>query len=173
MTLYYARGFEVSYFSGYTRVQVFNPWADKEVMARYYLYREDNVSLPKDGQAIRIPLNSLAIASCTHVAFLHLLDELELVKGVCNASMVYNPRLKQAIEEGEVADLGDFFQINREKLLHIRPQALMASGRNQYDEQLDAISRAGVPVIYNNEWMEQNLLGRAEWLRFVACFLDK
>jgi len=173
MTLYYARGFEVSYFSGYTRVQVFNPWADKEVMARYYLYREDNVSLPKDGQAIRIPLNSLAIASCTHVAFLHLLDELELVKGVCNASMVYNPRLKQAIEEGEVADLGDFFQINREKLLHIRPQALMASGRNQYDEQLEAISRAGVPVIYNNEWMEQNLLGRAEWLRFVACFLDK
>ncbi len=173
MTLHYARGFDVSYFSTYTRVQVFNPWADREIMARYYLYREDSSSLPKDGLPVRIPLSSVAIASCTHVAFLDLLDELRLVRGVCNASMVYNPRLMKAINEGEVADLGDAFRINRERLLHICPQALMASGYNQYDEQLEAISRAGVFVVYNNEWMEQNLLARAEWLRFVACFLDK
>ncbi len=173
MRLHYARGFEVSYFSGYTRVVVFNPWINQEIMARYYLYREDSCSLPKDGLQIRIPLNSLAIASCTHVAFLDLLDELELIRGVCNASMVYNPRMTEALKKGEAADLGDAFRINREKLLQIRPQALMVSGYNQYDEHLEAISRAGVFVIYNNEWMEQNLLARAEWLRYVACFLDK
>lgn len=173
MTIGYARGFEISYFSDYTRVQVFNPWADKEIMARYYLYREDSSSLPKDGFPVRIPLKSMAIASCTHVAFLDMLDELDLIKAVCNAAIVYNPQLKQSIKSGQVADLGDAFRINREKLLQIRPQALMASGYNQYDEHLQAISQAGMLVLFNNEWMEQNLLARAEWLRFVACFLDK
>ncbi|MCK9299830.1 MAG: ABC transporter substrate-binding protein [Bacteroidales bacterium] len=173
MSLHYARGFEIGYFDGYTRVLVYNPWAENEIMARYYLYREDSSLLPKDGYHVRIPLSSLAIASCTHVAFLDLLDELDLLRGVCNASMVYNPVLRQSINEGQVADLGDAFRIKREILLQIRPQALMASGYNQYDEHLQAISQAGVSILYNNEWMEQNLLARAEWLRFVACFLDK
>lgn len=171
--LHYAQGFGIAYFDSYTRVEVYHPWANKQIMARYYLYRQDGSLLPQDGQAVRIPLTSLSVASCTHVAFLDLLNELDLIQGVCNAARVYNPRLRYAINKGEVADLGDAFRINREKALGLRSQALMASGYNQFDENLHALEQAGMLIIYNNEWMEQNLLARAEWLRFVACFLDK
>ena len=33
--------------------------------------------------------------------------------------------------------------------------------------------QAGIPVVYNNEWMESSLLARAEWIKFIAVFFDK
>lgn len=173
MQLHYAQGFDIAYFEGYTRVLVYDPWTKDKEMARYYLYKKESTVLPEDGVALRIPIRSLSIASCTHIAFLEMLDALSLVNGVCNASVVYNPRLRKDISEGKVADLGDAFRINREKVLHLRPQAIMVSGYNQNDEHIRALSQSGVVILYNNEWMEQNLLARAEWLRYVACFLDK
>jgi len=49
----------------------------------------------------------------------------------------------------------------------------MVTGYNQYDEHVARLSEAGIPIIYNNEWMESTLLARAEWIRFVACFFKK
>jgi len=69
--------------------------------------------------------------------------------------------------------LGDAFNLNVEQTMMLRPQALMTSGFNQNDPNITRISRAGIPVIFNNEWMENTLLGRAEWIRFVGAFFGK
>ncbi|MGC3977334.1 MAG: ABC transporter substrate-binding protein [Paludibacteraceae bacterium] len=77
------------------------------------------------------------------------------------------------MKTGKITDLGDPFRINLERVLQLRPSALMMSGYNQTDPNAQRIRHAGVPVIYNNEWMETSLLGRAEWIKFVAAFFDK
>ena len=38
---------------------------------------------------------------------------------------------------------------------------------------LAVIRSAGIPVVENNEWLEPTALARAEWLKFVALFLNE
>ena len=59
------------------------------------------------------------------------------------------------------------------KTLQLKPAAVMMSGYNQNDPYAQRVAQAGIPVVFNNEWMESSLLARAEWIRFVAAFYDK
>ena len=115
-------------------------------------------------------IKSLAITSCTHIEFLNLLGELSSVKGVCNPELIYNESLLKRVAQGEVISLGDAFNTNIERLLLLNPDALMMSSYNQQDENSKRIEAAGIPVIYNNEWMESTLLGRAEWIKLIGAF---
>lgn len=169
----YAKGFSIRYFSDYTQVIVNNPWKPGLIYATYFLVKDTQTEVPEGSVKILVPLKTIAPASVTHYEFLHLLGELNTVTGICQADIVYNKEIKKGIEEGRITDLGDAFHINVEKVLQLSPSALMMSGYNQKDANLQRISQAGIPVIYNNEWMETSLLGRAEWIKFVAVFYDK
>lgn len=169
----YAKGFSIRYFSDYTQVIVNNPWKPGLIYATYFLVKDTQTEVPEGSVKILVPLKTIAPASVTHYEFLHLLGELNTVTGICQADIVYNKEIKKGIEEGRITDLGDAFHINVEKVLQLSPSALMMSGYNQKDANLQRISQAGIPVIYNNEWMETSLLGRAEWIKFVAAFYDK
>ena len=128
---------------------------------------------PNDGEKIKIPLKTLASTSVTHLEFLSLLDEIQTITGVCSPALIYNPELQKNIQAGKITDLGDAFSLNVEKTLVLKPEALMTSGFNQADAAAQRIGQAGIPVIFNNEWMETSLLGRAEWIKFVAVFYNK
>ena len=58
-------------------------------------------------------------------------------------------------------------------MLYLNPAAILLSCYNGEDNNANRIESAGVPVIYNNEWTENTLLGRSEWRKFVAAFYDK
>lgn len=169
----YAQGFAVQYFKDYKKVTVFNPWTKASNYATYYLVNKQDTETPSDGTKIIIPLKSIAATSVTHFEFLNLLNELITVNGVCSAQIIYNKKLNERLNAGEITDLGDAFSINIEKTLQLNPSAVMMSGYNQNDTYAQRVTQAGIPVIFNNEWMESSLLARAEWIKFVAAFYDK
>ncbi len=169
----YAKGFSIRHFPDYTRVVVNNPWKSGLAYETYFLVKDTKIDVPGGGVKVLIPLKTIAPASVTHYEFLNLLGVLNTVTGICQADIIYNKEIKKGIEEGRITDLGDAFHINVEKVLQLSPSALIMSGYNQKDANAQRISKAGIPVIYNNEWMETSLLGRAEWIKFVAAFYDK
>ncbi len=120
-----------------------------------------------------MPLQTLAATSVTHFEFLKLLNELQTVNAVCSPNIIYNAEIQKRIGEGKIISLGDAFNINVEKTLQLNPEAVMMSGYNQNDPYAQRVSQAGIPVLFNNEWMETSLLARAEWIKFVAAFYDK
>ncbi len=169
----YAVGFAIYQNEKYTHIEVVNPWNVKEIQANYYLVKDKQIETPSNGSKILVPITSLASSSVTHLEFLSLLDELESLKAVCNAPLVYNEKLREKIKNEEIIDLGDAFQINIEKTMKLHPNALMMSSYNNKDANAERLTQAGIPIVYNNEWMETSLLGRAEWIKFVAAFYDK
>jgi iron complex transport system substrate-binding protein len=174
LSVKYATGFSVSYFSNYKRVEVFNPWQKNTSLAIYYLVSDNSTKTPDDGTRIKIPLQRLGITSCTHIEFLNLLGVLSTVKGVSIPKLTYNQQLRQAYKQGKLAHLGDAFKINVEKLLLLNPDALMlANYGNHQDENTRRLQYANVKLIYNNEWTEESPLARAEWIKFVAAFYNK
>jgi iron complex transport system substrate-binding protein len=61
--------------------------------------------------------------------------------------------------------------IDVERVVAARPSMLMASGGA--GATLSAIRNAGVPVVANIEWLESTPLARAEWLKYLALFLNE
>ena len=173
LKLHYAEGFAIKQFARYKEVLVYSPWVKGVVYARYYLVNDANIKTPADGSKIQIPLQTLAATSVTHFEFLSLLGEINTVTGVCSPKIIYNKFLNARFSEGKITDLGDAFSMNVERTLQLKPSAVMMSGYNQNDPYALRVSQAGIPVIFNNEWMETSLLARAEWIKFVAAFYNK
>jgi iron complex transport system substrate-binding protein len=173
LTIEYAKGFAIQYFKEYKKVIVYSPWVKNSIYASYYLVDNKNTITPTDGTKILIPLKTIAPTSVTHFEFLSLLEELASINGVCSSHLIYNKTINEMLNAGKITDLGDAFSINIEKTLQLNPSALMMSGYNQNDTYAQRVTQAGIPVIFNNEWMETSLLARAEWIKFVAAFYDK
>lgn len=173
LTITYATGFKVDYFPNYKRVTVLNPWQKGSVLSTYYLVADKNVETPDASQTVQIPLTKLAVTSCTHFEFLAVLHELQTVTGICTPELIYNETITTAYAQGKITSLGDAFNTNVERLLMLKPDALMLASYNQQDDNAKHLATAGIPLLFNNEWTEQSLLGRAEWIKFVAVFYNK
>jgi len=173
LRLSHAEGFSIRYFQNYKEVVVFNPFSQDAVYQRYYLVRDTGVCVPPDGLKIKIPVRSLAATSVTHFEFLNLLHVIDAVTGVCSSKIIYSPQINERLNKGFIVDLGDAFNINLEKTVQLHPDLVMLSGYNQNDPFAQRLLQVGIFPVYNNEWMEKSLLGRAEWIKFVAAFFDR
>lgn len=169
----YAEGFSIVSHDNYKEVIVYSPWVKGSVYARYYLVTDIATETPENGKKVKIPLQTLAATSVTHFEFLSLLGEIESINAVCSPDIIYNPVIIKRLNEGKISNLGDAFNINIEKTLQLQPGAVMMSGYNQNDPYAQRVSQSGIPVLFNNEWMETSLLARAEWIKFVAAFYNK
>ena len=169
----YAQGFRVDYFADYKKVTLINPWKKNEVLARYYLLKNADTKTPEDGLKMVVPLQRLVITSSTQIEFVNLIGKLRSIRGVCSPQLIYNEELRRQIEQGRTINLGDAFNINLERCFILKPDAVMLNAYNNTNETDNRLQKASIPVVYNNEWQENDLLGRAEWIKFVAVFFDK
>lgn len=173
IALDYAKGFGLTKTTHYTTVTVYNPWLKGEIYARYYLVKDTNTEVPSDGQKVVIPLQTMVANSATQLEFLQMLDEMPSIVGVCNPQYIYNPTVQENVKTGKIQDMGDAFNLDIERLLLLRPQAIMTTAYNTEDENSKRMKQTGLTLIYNIEWQERTLLGRAEWIKFVGAFFDK
>ena len=173
LSVEYAKGFDVFYGENYKTVVVYNPWNEGEIQQTYFLVSSDTIATPTQGLKIVVPVENIAISSSTHVEFLNLLGELSTVKGVCTPHLIYNSDIRSRYANGNIVSLGDAHNVNLEQLLHLKPDVYFVASYNQQDEQAKRLQQSGVNLAFNNEWTEQSLLARAEWIKFVAAFYDK
>lgn len=173
LSVEYAKGFDVFYGENYKTVVVYNPWNEGEIQQTYFLVSSDTIATPTQGLKIVVPVENIAISSSTHVEFLNLLGELLTVKGVCTPHLIYNSNIRSRYANGNIVSLGDAHNVNLEQLLHLKPDVYFVASYNQQDEQAKRLQQSGVNLAFNNEWTEQSLLARAEWIKFVAAFYDK
>lgn len=169
----YARGFDIYRHNDYVEVVLLNPWKYSEVITRYFLIRSDSVATPDNGRRIRVPLRRVASTSVTQYEFLDLIGEINSVAGICQPELAYNPTIRRNYAAGRIQNLGDAYNINREKVVLLHPDALFATlyGPASISKQLTDDS--STPTIYDNEWTESTLLARAEWIKFIAAFYCK
>lgn len=170
----YAQGFKIDYYEEYTRVIINNPWQEnREIYRAYYLVKTDSIEIPEEGIKVKVPLTSISVNTFSYFEFLSLLGELDKVTGVTDGSRIYNPEILNKISEGQIIDLGDPFNPNIEKTIVLSPQAVINSAYAQLDNYSLRLTQAGLPIIYSLEWMENNPLARAEWIKMIAAFFEK
>lgn len=173
VTLRHAKGFVLEEADSYRIITILNPWKQDEIHSKYYLVENKETQTPADGKRIVVPLTSVVANSATYLAFLELLGVIDNLSGVCNPEYIYSPIVQQGIEEGQIKNIGDAFNLDIENLLMLRPQAIITPAYNAEDENTKKLEQSGLSVIYNIEWQEKTPLGRAEWIKFIAAFFNQ
>ena len=176
ITVDYAKNFTLEYKDGYKLLTVLTPWAGATEPVRYALVPKGQAD-PTGIEGIMVvhtPIESFVSLSTTYLPFLEQIDALSSLVAVDSGAYIYNPDVQTWLQAGAVAEVGSGAVINVERLVDLNPDLIMtsASGFAEYDSHPQLLE-AGLKVVINSDYLEQNPLGRAEWGKFIAAFFDK
>lgn len=168
----YANNFNIEHLDNYTTLSILSPWEADKVLYTYYLVKNDTIQTPKDGVKIKVPVDKIAVNSCSHVAYIDALGLTAKIVASTDPGYVYNENFRNLLSEGKIENLGGSYDMNFEKILKVSPEVLMVTGFKGVDNMALRAQEAGLPVVYNYEWVEKTVLGRAEWIKFFGELFD-
>lgn len=171
----YARGFRISYHKNYKLIEIIKPFQDQVDTLRYALVpRELSHDVQVEGvEEVAIPIESLLATSATHIGLAEMLGAINIITGMAGADYVYNKKVWQGIEEGNITSLPQG-ELNKEEVLSLEPDLMMISGgqSSQFDNY-KVLMDSDINVMVNSEWLETTPLGKAEWVKVLAALLNK
>jgi iron complex transport system substrate-binding protein len=123
-------------------------------------------------QVVTVPITSLFAFSTTNLPLLVDLDRVDVLTGVAQFGAVASREVRGRIQSGTVVEFARVgLVIDVERVVTSKPSLLLAGSTSA--ATLAVIRSAGVPVVSNSEWLESTALGRAEWLKYLALFLNE
>ncbi|MDA0708809.1 MAG: ABC transporter substrate-binding protein [bacterium] len=176
MPLRYAHGFQVAYFDGHKVVTVTTSGEGEAESHRYVLVPKGHATPPgfTDDQKVEIPIERLITTSTTYLPHLAALGVVGSLVGVDDIQYVNTPAVNNRYQAGQIAEVGHGATIDLERILSLNADLVMtmAAGLGQVNAY-PTLKGAGVPVVINGAYAEPSLLGRTEWIKFIAAFYDK
>lgn len=119
------------------------------------------------------PIQRVVCTSTSHLPFFEMLGKEETLIGFPNVGYISSVVFQERAAQGLITDLGPDGGINMELLLSLQPDAVIAFDAGGESGNLDKIVEAGIPVIYNSDFLETSPLGRAEWIKFFGALLGE
>lgn len=165
--LKYAKGFTITNYETHKILEIKNPWPNAETSYKYKLS-----NLKNKGDIIN-PVEKIVVTSTTHIPALELLKVEQSLVGFPGTDYVSSEKTRQRIDNGLVRELGKNEGINTEVLLELKPDVVIAFGVVGVNKTFEIIKKAGIPVIYNGDWVEASALAKAEWIKFFGALYNK
>ncbi len=147
-------------------VEIVNPWDTTRLLGRYYLYADSATSIPADATGVRVPLGRSAVFGTVHLGAIGELGALDRVAAVADAQYIGLAEVKSALADGRMVDLGPSMSPSLEKIVALRPDALLVSPFENTGHGV--LDNAGLTLIEMADYMEPTPLGRAEWIRLIG-----
>ncbi len=171
----YAKGFSIQKEKDYTLMEITKAFSKSEKTYRYVLTTEDKTrpDLPNVDAFIKVPISSIVVTSTTHIPALELLGVEESLIGFPNTDYISSERTRKRIDQNLVKELGQNESINTEVALDLKPDVVVGFGVDGQNTALNTLETAGIPIIYNGDWLEQTPLGKAEWIKFFGVLYQK
>jgi iron complex transport system substrate-binding protein len=121
---------------------------------------------------VTIPVSSVFAFSTTQLPLLTDLNRIDVLTGVGQRDAVTDPSIQKRISTGAVIEFARVgLVVDVERVVAARPSLLMIGSSS--NRAVPAIRSAGIPVVPDAEWLERTALGRAEWLKYMALFLNE
>ena len=175
LALKYAKGFSVDYYNGFKVITVKDLKDSSKTLAQYVLLPKGK-SAPLDfANAVLLdtPVRKVICISTNHMSALAQLGLLDSIAGVANVSLIYNSEVVARVQQNKIADVGKD-ELNYEKIVELNPSFVFTSGSwDGGDKMKMKLSSLHIKSVLNLDYMEQEPLARAEWLKFVAAFYDR
>jgi iron complex transport system substrate-binding protein len=178
LTFEHAVGVSVTYESNYKVVEVVPPAAPDTEPLRYVLVQCGTPAPEASGelaaaQVIEVPVADVATLTTTNLPHFDVIDRVDALAAVANPEFVSTPSVREGLDSGTIESAGSGPEPDLELLIALAPDLLLLDAFG--DAVLDDVGRfveGGVPTAVNADFNETTLLGRAEWLKYTALFLN-
>lgn len=172
--LSYAKGFKIYESGGLKRLDVINP-IDGSQIKSYILYNEgfDKGALDiSNANLVRVPVTRTMILSLDNIGYIDMIQQLNTIIGISDADRLFNHNLKSKLENKKIHNLGMGIDYNLELVVASKPDIIFNTFTGERPGKDLIVEKSGVVVAYNFEWMEENPLARAEWIKFFGAFYN-
>jgi iron complex transport system substrate-binding protein len=172
--LEYAQGFQLFQGENFWEIHVTQGYTGAEKTFRY-LVLDEGAKVEKSGfdAVVQLPISKVVLTSTTQVPHLDMLEETDKLIGFPQTDLISSTAARARIDAGKVTDLGSGPSANPEMVIYLQPDWIMISTLGEDLRYLDLFAQAGIPALINGEYVEQNPLGRAEWIKFTGILLGK
>ena len=170
----YAKGFDIIDENGIKKLIIKSAFQNSKEIFIYTIEKNNDKTLNDSfNQEILVPVNKIVVTSTTHIPMVELLNEERAIIGFPFGKYVSSEKTRNLLEAGKITEIGNESSINTEILLDLNPELVVGYGVSSADKTLNTIEKAGIKVVYNGDWLEENPLGRAEWIKFFGVLFDK
>ena len=167
----HARCFRILVRGDERQLVVLGAGGSTDTLAVYRVKSTKDTSREGTADPIVLPvLDRVAVISTTHLPFISALGRASAVVGAAHLNDVRDTALLACIKRGSVQEIATADGLDRERLISLAPQALLdyPFGRTNTTQ-----GNAGPMRIEVTEYMEQDPLGRAEWIRFFGVLFGE
>ncbi len=164
--------------TNYKILEITEPWQGAAgVTHRWYLVernRLDPKALPDDGIVLEVPVTKIVCMSATHVAMVSALGCSHAIGGVSGTGLIFDKSVRKEIDAGYIREVGYDENINRELLVEMAPDIIVAYGvgSESVSHHLK-LADLGLKVMYNADYLETDPLGKAEWIKVFGALFNK
>lgn len=171
----YASGFSLVNCDGYTLITVTQPWPDA-TKDYTYIVKKNDARIPdslKSLPAITFPISKIIVTSTTHIPSLEMLGVEHTLVGFPNLKYISSEKILARAAAGKIRELGSNQSLNTEVVIDLNPDVLIGYGIDNHNPVLDNLQNAGIKIVLNGDWNEQNPLGKAEWIKLFGTLYGK
>lgn len=173
----YAKGFTVKTLAdGVRLVDVVDPQTDEDRMPVDYHFAlvqkgVKDVEVPQGYTKVEVPVERTIVMTMLQLSNFTALDAIDVVKGITGTKNLFNKDIRQRVKNGDIVKIGMEGNFDPELILSANPEVVFISPfkRGGYD----AIKETGITLIPHMGYKEQEPLGQAEWVKYVAMFIGK
>ncbi len=127
---------------------------------------------------IRIPLQRALFTSPTQVCCLRPFADREIWRSVVGVTTPeeewFLDPIRRGLGSGAITYLGDSMSPDFERMRLLRPEvAFVYTGPSGQFRLIKGLRTLGIPYIVDNDYLEPDLQGRLEWVKFMAAFYGK
>ncbi|GAB4157188.1 MAG: ABC transporter substrate-binding protein [Winogradskyella sp.] len=176
--LNHAEGFSIQDYSSHKILTINKPWPEAKKNYKYLIASKNELAQMTfakeayDG-IITDSIKKIVVTSTTHIPALELLGVEHTLVGFPGTDYISSEKTRQRIDDGLVRELGKNEGLNTEVLLELQPDVVIGFGVDGVNTSFEIIKKAGIPVIYNGDWVESSPLAKAEWIKFFGVLFNK
>ena len=168
----YANNFEIIQLDSALIVDVRQTHKSATKSIRYLLHpRGSDIPDVIYDQSIEVPLKRVAVTSTVDMAFMVKLGLLDRIVAVSDTGYIFNQALKENVAKGLVKQIQYQQVMDYELLIKESPEVIFMQ---QIDDgsTSEKLKELGIPIVYTADYLENSLLGRAEWIKMIAAFFQ-
>lgn len=170
----YSSGFDIKWVEDSPNhiIRIYNPWQGSSDYSTDFLVAKDGFTHEDiTSNYVSYAVSRIVCMSSTHIAMLESLGATEKIVAVSGLPYVSNSYIQQ--HKDSIPDIGYEGNINYETLVATNPDIVLLFSVNGASSMEPKLRELGIPFIYIGDYVEENPLGKAEWIVVLGELIGK
>ena len=169
--LQYAKEFELWEGNEYKLLKIYDAADNRDLFQTFKLIPNEKVPGIREPDVIPVPCKRIICLSSTQLTYFFALDDIDHIVAINSSRHLMHNGINGRIEQGMVKKVGKEGHFNTELIASLDPDVIFVSPFKSGG--YDALKSLGFPLVPMAAYEEETPLGRAEWIKMIAAFINR